>query len=315
MIDIQNLSIRFPVKTHFWQKKQWLYALNDISLSLKPGEILGIAGESGSGKSTLLKSILKLNPFYQGDILFEGQSIQTFSASQLREMRHQIQMVFQNPYGSLNPRVRIIDTLSEALQINQKYNQKTLQAKAEALFDAIELSPHRLTDYPANFSGGQRQRIAIARALATHPKIILADEPTSALDVSIQHQILQLFKKIQTKHHLSIIFVSHNLEALASISDHLAIFYMGHIVEYGPTEQILTNPKHPYTQTLKNSILSHKTYDIHQYPSLKGEIASLMNPPKGCPFHPRCSLATKICQKDLPPLKILPTQHVRCLYS
>jgi oligopeptide/dipeptide ABC transporter ATP-binding protein len=315
MIDIQNLSIRFPLTTPFWQKKQWLYALNDISLSLKPGETLGIAGESGSGKSTLLKSILKLHPFHKGNIYFEGQSIQSFNKKQTKNMRHEIQMVFQNPYSSLNPKMRIIDILSEGLNIHKNYSRKQLQTKSIELFEAVNLDPDRLNDYPHSFSGGQRQRIAIAKALATEPKVILADEPTSALDVSIQYQILQLFQKIQKQYNLSLMMVSHSLEALAQISHHLAIFYMGHIVEYGPTEQLLSHPKHPYTQALINSALSIHTRSITDYRLIQGEPPSLSHPPKGCPFHPRCPIATEACQASLPAMQTLPTQSVRCLYS
>ncbi len=316
ILSISNLTVQFKQKRAFWQKPVFLHALNRVSLSLKPGEILGVAGESGSGKSTLLKAILGLAPIQHGAVNFKGQTLRT--AHRDLGVCHDIQMVFQNPYASLNPRIRIFDALAEAVLTREPLSKDSLLKRVHHLMENVGLDPALLNRFPHAFSGGQRQRIAIARALATQPSLLLADEPTSALDVSVQAQILQLFRDLQKRLGLSIIFVSHSLGALAAVADRLAIFYLGRLVEIGPTQEVLNRPLHPYTQALRAAVL---TPDPHVEKNRKdiflaGEAPSPLHPPAGCPFHPRCHFVVPECQLKVPILNAFDKQqHSACLRS
>lgn len=315
ILTLSHLNVQFQLERSFWQKQRTLQALADVSLSLKPGEILGIAGESGSGKSTLLKAILGMAPITGGDITFQGQSIQSDSVVQKRNLRHEVQMVFQNPYSSLNPRMRVFDGIAEAVLTRGSLSRVELVSRVEALFEAVGLDASLLNRFPHAFSGGQRQRIALARALATQPSLLLADEPTSALDVSVQAQILGLFKDLQKRLGLSIIFVSHSLGALAAIADRLAILYLGRLVEIGPTAQVLSHPLHPYTQALRAAVITPdpRVERNRKVTLLSGEPPSLLHPPAGCPFHPRCHLAVAECQLRMPVMSPYGECQVACI--
>lgn len=301
LLEIQNLFTHYESSQGFFAPKKTVPILSDVSLEVQPGEILGIAGESGCGKSTLLKAILGIAPLEKGQIRFMGQSMSNLSAAALKTLRHDIQMVFQNPYSSLNPRMTIFQTLSEAICTRNPLTGNALKDKVFELLEAVGLSTAMANRYPHAFSGGQRQRIAIARALATNPKLLLADEPTAALDVSSQAQILKLFQKLSSEKGLSIIFVSHNLGALAELTHRTGILYLGRLVELGPTREVLHTPFHPYTKMLCQSVLTLE----HIGQDLKipvGQPAHFHQELQGCSFAPRCPYVEGSCEKNRPPL-------------
>lgn len=301
ILEIQNLSTHYESSQGFFAAKKRVPILSNVSLEVQPGEILGIAGESGCGKSTLLKAILGIAPLGGGTVRFRGKSLSNLSRMELRTLRHDIQMVFQNPYSSLNPRMTVFQTLAEAICTRNYLMGNELKSKVAELLESVGLSASMVNRYPHAFSGGQRQRIAIARALATEPKLLLADEPTAALDVSSQAQILKLLKNLSEEKNLSIVFVSHNLGALAELTDRVGILYLGRLVELGPTREVLHTPSHPYTQMLCESVLTleHIGKDFKTASHLA---VNFDQKPKGCSFAPRCSKAEHGCRIEVPPL-------------
>ncbi len=319
LLEIQNLKKYFPIHGGIFSKKIGdVYAVDDVTLQLKKGETLGIVGESGCGKSTLGKTIIKLYEPDSGKILFQNEDITNYNHSKMRKLRQNIQIIFQDPFSSLNPRMTIQEILSEPFDIHKIFkNKKEKDQELKKLVSEVGLSEDALLRYPHEFSGGQRQRIGIARAIALKPKLIVCDEPVSALDVSIQSQILNLLMDLRDKYHLSYIFIAHDLAVVEHISDHVAVMYLGQIVEYTTKKQLFQNPKHPYTKALLESIPSLEKIGKKDLQVLSGEIPSPSNPPKGCRFHTRCPIAIDRCHSEVP--QLLPKTNqgekhlVRCL--
>ena len=284
-------------------REEKVNALNGVDLDIRRGEILAIAGESGCGKSTLAKTLINLVKPQRGIIKFEGQDLAGISSEAMKAFRQKVQMVFQNPYASLNPKMKIYEILEEALVINTSYTKNRRREVILEKISQVGLDKDCLEKYPHEFSGGQRQRIAIARALVLDPVCIVADEPVSALDVSIQAQIINLLKDLKEKYNLTIIFISHDLRVIKYLSDRVAVMYLGEIVELAPSKELFSNPKHPYTKALLNAIPSFEKKKIAEDLLLKGDLPSVTNLPKGCLFHTRCPQVMEICRTNHPILE------------
>ncbi len=290
----------FEPRKFFWQReKRAIKAVDGIDLVLERGRTLALVGESGCGKTTVALSVLRLLPEAQGEIWFSGTRLDAdnLDAEALRNLRRKMQMIFQDPASSMNPRHRVFDIVAEGLKA-LGMDKKTMVARVEALLEQVGLSKEAMQRYPHEFSGGQRQRICIARALAVSPELLICDEPTSALDVSVQAQILNLLRQLQQELGLSYLFITHNLAVVAYLADEVAVMYLGRIVEKGPARTLLSQPQHPYTQSLLASV---PELEREKSTLLKahGEVPSLINPPKGCHFHPRCPHATARCAQKL----------------
>jgi oligopeptide transport system ATP-binding protein len=312
-LQLQNLKTHFPVERGmiFRRRIGTVKAVDGVSLALAKGEILGLVGESGCGKSTLGRSVLRLIPPTEGTVLLAGRNLTQLSSHELREARAGFQMIFQDPYASLNPRMTVSDALAEAMLAHRTIPASELPARVSALLERVGLSPRCLKKYPHEFSGGQRQRIAIARALAVEPRLIIADEPVSALDVSIQSQIINLLFKLSREMGLTMIFISHDLSVVKHISDRIAVMYLGKIVELGPAADVFGHPLHPYTQALVSAVPLPDPRRERQRRRilLPGDPPSPMNPPGGCPFHPRCPHAIGKCSQVVPAFETLAPNH------
>lgn len=313
LFEIKNLDMHYPIYDGLMGNiKGYVYALSGINLEIRQNEILGLVGESGSGKSTLGNCILKLITPTNGEVLFNGEDILKKTKKELKDFRRQAQLIFQNPYMSLDPRMKIYDLLKEPFIINKI---KNCDEEIKKIVKLIGMSEDVLSRYPHEFSGGQRQRIAIARAIILNPKFIVADEPVSALDVSIQAQIINLLIDLKKHLNLTMLFISHDLSVVKYISDRVAVMYLGEIVEIAPKEEFFENHKHPYSQALLNAIpviSENKSKKI----VLEGDLPSPSNPPKGCKFHTRCPYAMEKCKKEVPELKEIKTGHkVRCFLN
>lgn len=301
LVEVKNLKKHFPLKTGWFQEKQVVKAVDGISFSIQKGETLGLVGESGCGKSTVGRLINGLIESDAGEINFEGKDLANASVNEWKEYRQKMQMVFQDPYASLSPRMKIKDILREPLDIHFKHmSSKEKMERITSLMDKCGISKFHLDKYPHEFSGGQRQRIGIARALILQPKLIIADEPVSALDVSIQSQILNLMRDLQDEFNLTYLFISHDLSVVEHISDRVGVMYLGELVEISPKEKIFKDPKHPYTKALLSSIPQIGVKRDREKIILSGDIPSASNPPSGCKFHTRCPLAMDICKRDIP---------------
>jgi oligopeptide transport system ATP-binding protein len=308
----QNILELTDVKTHFAIHKGFLVkrqsgavrAVDGVTLSVRQGEVLGLVGESGCGKSTLARTILQLVPTTAGTIVLNGHNLGTATRAELLASRRDLQMIFQDPYASLNPRMTVYATLAEPLIVHGICGSGEVQSHVDELMRIVGLAPRFAQKYPHEFSGGQRQRIAIARALALRPKIIVADEPVSALDVSIQAQILNLLAKLCREMNVALIFIAHDLSVVRHISDRVAVMYLGKIVELGPAADVIDRPRHPYTRALVSAIPvpDPKLERTRKRIVLAGDPPSPINPPAGCAFHPRCPYAIERCREAVPPL-------------
>lgn len=309
LIEIKNLFVEYKTKKGILGGEKIIHAVNGVNLEIKKGEILAIAGESGCGKSTLAKALIKLEPVKSGEIMFEGLNILTQNKKELKEFRKHAQMVFQNPYASLNPKMKIGEILKEPLIVNTKLSKQEISAIIKEKIKLVGLDENCLDLYPHEFSGGQRQRIAIARALVLDPEFILADEPVSALDVSIQAQVINLIKELKENYNLTFLLITHDMSVIEYLADRVAIMYLGEIVELGSTKEIFSNPYHPYTKALLNSV--PQINKINSRATIKGDLPSPANLPSGCKFHTRCPFAMEKCKTCAPPGKGV-THKVRC---
>jgi oligopeptide transport system ATP-binding protein len=305
-LELENLETHFPVETGFIfkQRRGAVRAVDGVQLSIQRGEVLGLVGESGCGKSTLGRTILQLIPPTAGTVVLEGRHLNRLDRQSLRRARADFQMIFQDPYASLNPRMTVFETLAEAILSHKKVPRRELRTRVTLLMEKVGLLPQSLKKYPHEFSGGQRQRIAIARALAVEPKLIIADEPVSALDVSIQAQIINLLAQLRREMNLTIILISHDLSIVKHLSDRIAVMYLGKIVELGRPRAVLEKPLHPYTKALVSAvpIVDPKRERSRQRIVLPGDPPSPTNVPIGCRFHPRCPYMIEACKAQIPPL-------------
>ncbi|MDD3181099.1 MAG: ATP-binding cassette domain-containing protein [Opitutaceae bacterium] len=316
ILQLANLKTHFPVHRGFVFKRQvgTVKAVDGVSLTVHRGEVLGLVGESGCGKSTLARTILQLVPATEGAIILEGRNLTRSSAAEIKAARRHLQMVFQDPYASLNPRLTVYATLAEPMLVHKICPRDEVAHRIAELMQTVGLPPLSQKKYPHEFSGGQRQRIAIARALALQPRLIIADEPVSALDVSIQAQILNLLSQLVRRMHLSLVFIAHDLSVVKHISDRVAVMYLGKIVELGLAIDVIERPLHPYTRALVSAIPTFRPDGGRPRIVLPGDPPSPLNPPSGCAFHPRCPYATVACQAAVPPLERSKASHeVACI--
>jgi len=301
----------------FQGQRRTVYAVDGVSLEVYPGETLGLVGESGCGKSTLGRCLMRLYEITSGQILLNGQDISQLGLRELRPFRREMQMVFQDPYASLNPRRRVGDLIAEPMRVHGQRSRAEIEARLRQLMDLVGLQHDHLNRFPHEFSGGQRQRIGVARALALEPRLIIADEPVSALDVSIQAQIVNLFADLQERLGLTYIFIAHDLSVVRQVSNRVAVMYLGAIVETGPTADIFRSPAHPYTEALISAVPVPEVDRPNRRERivLAGDVPSPMNPPSGCRFHPRCRYATQRCKTERPVLELAATgREVACHY-
>jgi oligopeptide transport system ATP-binding protein len=309
LLEIHDLRKYFPVGGGFFSRNKGLVkAVDGVSLGVEEGETLGIVGESGCGKSTLGRALLRLIEPTSGEVYFSGKNLLTLSQRELRDMRRQMQIIFQDPYASLNPRMRVGNIVGEGLEIHKLARGKAKRDRVMELLHQVGLREDHYDRYPHEFSGGQRQRIGIARALAVNPKFIVADEPVSSLDVSIQAQIINLLQELQEKMHLTYFFISHDLRVVEHISHRVAIMYLGKVVEVAKSETIYRDAKHPYTRALLSAVpMPHGQKKERMV--LQGDVPSSVHPPSGCSFHPRCPHREALCDQTEPPLEFGPGGH------
>jgi len=301
ILEVRHLRKTFPLKkTMMGKVTKELVAVDDISFKLMPGETLGIVGESGCGKTTAGRAILKLHQPTGGQIIFNGEDITNYDSKQMRDIRKQMQIIFQDPYSSLPPRSTVGGILSEPVEVHKIVPKSEVKDYVLELMDKCGLRDYYYERYPHEFSGGQRQRICIARALSVNPKLVICDEPVSALDVSIQAQIINLLKDLQKQMNLAYVFISHDLSVVKFISDKIGVMYLGSMMEFGSKEAIFSNPLHPYTKALFSAVPNPDPTAKMDRIKLEGDIPSPANPPKGCRFHTRCPYAKEIC-KHIPP--------------
>ena len=303
ILETRGLGKRFSIGTRFSSEgRRTVHAVDNVSLTVRRGETLGLVGESGCGKSTLARCLVRLYEVSDGQLLFEGEDITSRSLRQLRPMRRRLQMVFQDPSASLNPRRRVGDLVAEPLRIHTNLSEAEIGRRVAELFDIVGLLPDHVGRYPHEFSGGQRQRVGIARAIALNPDLVVLDEPVSALDVSVQAQIVNLLADLQEKLNLTYIFIAHDLSVVRQVSTRIAVMYLGSVVEEGPAEEVFSTPAHPYSQALISAVPVVETTPggTRKRILLTGDVPSPLNPPSGCRFHPRCPVAQDRCRTERP---------------
>ena len=311
-LEVQKLKVHFPITTGvFHRKVANVKAVDGVSFFIRKGETLGLVGESGCGKTTTGRSILQLNEITSGAVLFEGENLLDMRANELRRIRRHMQLIFQDPFASLDPRMTAGGIIGEPLLVHSMSKGAVYRDKVDELLNMVELEPYMADRYPHEFSGGQRQRIGIARALALKPAFIVCDEPVSALDVSIQVQIISLLMKLREEMDLTYLFIAHDLSVVRNISDRVAVMYLGKIVEITSSDQLYTNPLHPYTISLLSAVpIPDPVVDrTRERITLTGDVPSPINPPSGCSFHPRCYKATDICKEKVPELNHKGGEH------
>ncbi len=316
LLEVKNLKVHFPVKRGMFKAAQeFVRAVDDVSFSIAPGETLGLVGESGCGKTTLGRAIVRLVEPTSGSISLDGADITKLEGAAMRAQRRKLQMIFQDPYGSLNPRMTVEDIVGEALDIHGLVENKSARQKRIAeLLKAVGLDASYAQRYPHEFSGGQRQRIGIARALAVEPKLIVCDEPVSALDVSVQAQIINLLQDLQQQHGIAYLFIAHDLAVVEHISRRVMVMYLGKVVELADAKTIVHAPKHPYTKALISAVPVVDPDSKRQRIILPGDVPSPIHPPPGCPFHPRCPYAVADCERVVPALEdFSQSQQVACI--
>ncbi|SMC99873.1 peptide ABC transporter ATP-binding protein [Pseudomonas sp. URIL14HWK12:I5] len=315
VLSARELTRHYEVSRGLFKGHALVRALNGVSFELEAGKTLAVVGESGCGKSTLARALTLIEEPSSGSLQIAGTEVKGASKAERKQLRRDVQMVFQSPYASLNPRQKIGDQLAEPLLINTSLSKAERREKVQKMMEQVGLRPEHYQRYPHMFSGGQRQRIALARAMMLQPKVLVADEPTSALDVSIQAQVLNLFMDLQKEFNTSYVFISHNLAVVRHVADQVLVMYLGRPAEMGPKEDIYERPLHPYTQALLSA-----TPTIHPDPlkpkiRIAGELPNPLNPPDGCAFHKRCPYATERCAKEVPALRQVSTRQVACHYA
>ncbi|RMF87599.1 MAG: dipeptide ABC transporter ATP-binding protein [Nitrospinota bacterium] len=304
LLEVRNLKKHFPIKGGIFSKTVgYVYAVDGISFTLNAGETLGLVGESGCGKSTAGRTILRLIEPTAGEVYFEGRNIYSLNKSEMRSLRKEMQIIFQDPYASLNPRMTVGNIVGEPLDIHKVAKGTEREDRVATLLEKVGLRPEHIKRYPHEFSGGQRQRIGIARALALNPKLIICDEPVSALDVSIQAQVINLLEDLQQEFHLSYLFIAHDLSVVEHISNRVAVMYLGKIVELATDTELYGKPMHPYTEALLSAVPIPDPTVKKERIILQGDVPSPINPPSGCRFHTRCPYTKELCRQEEPPLE------------
>ncbi len=316
LLKVEHLSKEFPAESGMFAKrfsKRVVSAVNDISFDIYPGETFGLVGESGCGKSTTGRTIMRLTKPTAGKVFFQGKDVAEMSKHEIKDMRREMQFIFQDPYASLNPRMTIGEIVSEPMTIHGVGTKEERIERVRELLDVVGLNPEHINRYPHEFSGGQRQRVGIARAFALKPKLIICDEPVSALDVSIQSQIVNLLKDLGSEDNLAYLFISHGLSVVKYISDRIGVMYLGNIVELAESQEMFDHPTHPYTEALLSAIPTTDVDSNREMIPLEGDIPSPVHPPKGCKFHTRCKYCTEICKHITPELvEMRPGHFVAC---
>jgi len=316
LLEVRNLRKYFPIRGGVFSRVVAnVKAVEDVSFNVRRGEVVGLVGESGSGKTTVGRSILRLIEPTAGEVLFEGVDVAKLPKSTMREYRKKMQIIFQDPFASLNPRMSVGDIIGEAMTIHNLARGKEREQRVAELLERVGLSPNHMRRYPHEFSGGQRQRIGIARALAVDPQFIVADEPVSALDVSIQAQVVNLLQDLKEELGLTLLFIAHDLGVVEYISDHVIVMYLGRIMEIAPSKELYANPIHPYTEALLSAVPIPDPTIKRERIILQGDIPSPINPPSGCVFRTRCPIATKECAEVVPPLEEVSPGHFKaCIH-
>lgn len=315
VLTARDLTRHYEISQGLFKPHALVRALNGVSFDLLAGKTLAVVGESGCGKSTLARALTLIEEPTSGSLQIAGQEVKGANHEQRKQLRRDVQMIFQNPYASLNPRQKIGDQLAEPLVINTNLSRAERRERVQAMMKQVGLRPEHYQRYPHMFSGGQRQRIALARAMMLRPKVLVADEPTSALDVSIQAQVLNLFMDLQQEFGTAYVFISHNLAVVRHVADDVLVMYLGRPAEMGPADKLYERPLHPYTQALLSA-----TPAIHPDPSkpkikIQGELPNPLNPPSGCAFHKRCPYATERCRTEVPELRLLDERQVACHHA
>lgn len=315
VLTARKLTRHYDISRGLFKPTATVRALNGVSFELKTGETLAVVGESGCGKSTLARALTLIEEPTSGSLQIAGQEVASADQAQRKQLRRDVQMVFQNPYASLNPRRKIGDQLAEPLLINTRLSRSERRERVQAMMQQVGLRPEHYQRYPHMFSGGQRQRIALARAMMLNPKVLIADEPTSALDVSIQAQVLNLFMDLQERFNTGYVFISHDLAVVRHVADQVLVMYFGSPMEMGPAELLYTRPLHPYTQVLLAATPSIRASSKRQKILVSGELPNPLDPPSGCVFHTRCPNATERCRIDVPEFRSLDGRLVACHYA